>query len=213
MAYRIPERAGGADFPWLLEAARSGARPELGYLLESLRPALAAAARRMAARLGRGRLDPDDVVQETLTAAVRDIAAFRGQTAPELLCWLRRILFCKVCDERRRPHGSRPEEVSVSREMLAKLTLVPDEAGTELERGDCCSAVRRALELLPAGQRNILIARFWEGRAFAAIAAGTGRSEPALRQACARALRALRKHLEKIFLATVTFASFLRLNI
>src|SRR5262245_16197374 len=40
----------------------------------------------------RGKLDPSDMVQQTLLEAYQGLAAFRGRTAEEMAGWLRQIL-------------------------------------------------------------------------------------------------------------------------
>src|SRR5262245_60244065 len=47
------------------------------------------------------RLDPADVVQQTLLQAHQSLDLFRGRTETELLAWLRRILTRKLADAAR----------------------------------------------------------------------------------------------------------------
>lgn len=79
----------------LLARARDGDQEALGALLEEYREYLRVLAR---ARVGRDlqvRLDPSDLVQETLLEAHRDYHQFLGTTEAELTVWLRR-----TCNDR-----------------------------------------------------------------------------------------------------------------
>jgi RNA polymerase sigma-70 factor (ECF subfamily) len=46
----------------------------------------------------RGRIDPSDVVQETLLNALRDLDKHKGQTKAEMMGWLKEILRCRLID-------------------------------------------------------------------------------------------------------------------
>ena len=76
----------------LLQGARGGATDALGQLLQVYRNYLNILATTQLDRRLRRRLNPSDLVQETMLAAHRDFAKFRGGTEREFLAWLRQIL-------------------------------------------------------------------------------------------------------------------------
>ena len=50
----------------------------------------------------RGRIDPSDLVQETLCDALRDLPRYRGRTRAEMMGWLRSVLKFNLIDRLRR---------------------------------------------------------------------------------------------------------------
>lgn len=76
----------------LLEEARRGESEPRGQLLELYRNYLTILATTQLGRRLRRRMNPSDLVQETMLAAHRDFASFRGATERDLLAWLRRVL-------------------------------------------------------------------------------------------------------------------------
>ena len=80
------------DFRDLLDRARNGDIESLGKLLQWYANYLNILASTSLDRQLRQRINPSDVVQETMLAAHRDFNAFRGTSQPEMLGWLRKIL-------------------------------------------------------------------------------------------------------------------------
>jgi len=76
----------------LLDEARRGESEPLGQLLELYRNYLTILASTQLGRRLRRRMNPSDLVQETMLAAHRDFASFRGGNERDLLAWLRRVL-------------------------------------------------------------------------------------------------------------------------
>jgi RNA polymerase sigma-70 factor (ECF subfamily) len=76
----------------LLDEARRGQTESLGQLLQLYRNYLTLLATTQLDRKLRRRMSPSDLVQETMLAAHRDFARFRGGTEREFLAWLRQIL-------------------------------------------------------------------------------------------------------------------------
>lgn len=75
-----------------LDQARAGESEVLGDLLQLYRNYLSVLATTQLDRRLRRRMNPSDLVQETMLAAHRDFGDFRGGSEPELLAWLRQIL-------------------------------------------------------------------------------------------------------------------------
>ena len=82
----------------LLSLARAGDQQALGQILEEYRDYLRLLSRSRVGRNLRVRLDPSDVVQETLLEAQRDFSQFAGNSDGELAAWLRRILARNLAD-------------------------------------------------------------------------------------------------------------------
>ncbi len=79
-------------FSQMLLEARQGATEPLGKLLQYYCNYLTILATTQLDRRLRRRMNPSDLVQETMLAAHRDFGDFRGQSERELLAWLRQIL-------------------------------------------------------------------------------------------------------------------------
>ncbi|EMI45314.1 MULTISPECIES: sigma-70 family RNA polymerase sigma factor [Pirellulaceae] len=78
--------------PELLKKARDEGTQSLGELLQLYRNYLTVLATTQLDGRLRRRMNPSDLVQETMLGAHRDFEAFRGGSEQELLAWLRQIL-------------------------------------------------------------------------------------------------------------------------
>jgi DNA-directed RNA polymerase specialized sigma24 family protein len=83
----------------LLQAARNGQRDALDALSGAFRNYLKLLARAQLGSNSQKRIEPSDLVQETLLDAYRGFDGFQGQTMPELISWLRQILVRKLVDQ------------------------------------------------------------------------------------------------------------------
>ncbi|HZV04855.1 MAG TPA: sigma-70 family RNA polymerase sigma factor [Gemmataceae bacterium] len=161
---------------WIAEA-RGGSCPALDWLLEACSRYLLVVANRELCAALRSRLDPVDVVQDTLMKAWRHFSQFQGETEADWLAWLRQILRNNLANERRR--HVRTAMRSTRREVpLAKATLtqLPDLAGCtaatsvrqarEQERNE---ALADAMQRLPAHYQQVLHLHTQEGWTFAQV--------------------------------------------
>lgn len=148
--------------------------------------------------------DAWDSVQDALLSAVKSIDRFDARS--RLNTWLHRIVV-NACLMRLRTRRRRPE-TSIE-EMLP--TFVPDghaakpaepwrRAGeTGIEAREAATLVRRALQQLPDGYREVLILRDVEGLDTAEAAAALGITENAVKTRLHRARLALRGLLDPHF--------------
>jgi RNA polymerase sigma-70 factor (ECF subfamily) len=197
-----------ADPAELLRAARAGDQAAFGTLLRLYERYLALLARLRIGRELQGKADPADVVQETFLEAHRNFGAFRGETEPELLAWLRQILATRLADLVRRYVGAKGRDVRLEQRLAAEL----DESAGGLDNVLVASAtspsrqaVRReqsvrladALDALPEHYREVIILRHLEGLPFAEVAGRMGRSEDSVQKLWLRALGLLRQSLRE----------------
>jgi RNA polymerase sigma-70 factor (ECF subfamily) len=153
----------------------------------------------------RGKLDPSDVVQQTLLRAHEKREQFRGRTEAEAAGWLRAILVNTVAEaaraygrQRRDPARERSLEAAVE-ESSARLELwlaadqsSPSEAA---HRHDQLRQMADAIGQLPEDQRRAVEFRHLLGLSVAEIAAQMGRSEVAVSGLIRRGLKRLRELL------------------
>jgi len=190
------------DFQVLLGRARGGDADSLGELLQWYANYLSILATTQLDRRLRRRVNPSDLVQETMLAAHRDFAAFRGVSQPEMLGWLRKILI-NTMHRAFATHvkaGKRDirREVSIDRissqmeesacnlaSMLPGNTASPSEPMRSRER-----AVDLANQLneLPSQYRDVIVFRVLQGLSFEEIAHRMDRSSGAVRMLWLRAL-------------------------
>jgi RNA polymerase sigma-70 factor (ECF subfamily) len=181
--------------------------PAGGKPLESYRDYLRLLARlHLDARL-RGKLDPSDVVQETLLKAHEKLDQFRGTTDAELAGWLRRILANTLAEAARR-YRAGPRDVGRERsleraleESSARLEhwLAEDHSapGGQVERQELLLRLAGALARLPEDQRLAVEWHHLKGRPVAEIAEHLERSPSAVGSLLYRGLKKLRELLSE----------------
>ena len=176
-------------------------------ILENCRAYLHALARsRMRAGL-RGKVDPSDIVQQTLLTAHRKLEQFRGRSEAELRGWLRRILCNHVLGARRRFRAAgrdvkreqsldRPTSDSVPppRDKLAALDQ--SSPSQHVMHQEELRQLAVALAQLPDDQRRAVELHHMHGLSVAQVADSLGRSKSAVVGLLFRGLRKLRLLLD-----------------
>lgn len=150
------------------------------------------------------RLDPSDVVQETLVIAAERLDDYLRQRPAPFLAWLRQITQDRLVDAYRR--HVRAERRTVTREEPL-ADLLPDDSvgllvrrliddgsgpGTRINHADQAARVRGALLELPDRDREVLVMRYLEGLSVAEIAEVLQLGESAVKMRQLRALDRLR---------------------
>src|SRR5262245_12947799 len=115
----------------LLRQAHAGNQAALGHLLERYRNYLALLARVQIGRRLQGKVDPQDLVQETFLQAHRHFPTFRGTTEEELASWLREILAATFANELRRYLGTKRRDIRLERELAVEF----DRSSRLMDRG------------------------------------------------------------------------------
>jgi RNA polymerase sigma-70 factor (ECF subfamily) len=151
----------------------------------------------------KSKLDPSDVVQQTLIKAQQNREQFRGQTEAELAGWLRRILANTLTDAVRRFRRELPQAQSLEQALadssarlealLAAQQSSPSDKALRQEQVECLA---RALEQLPEDQRLTVEWHHLHGLSLTEIGANLGRTEAAVAGLLRRGRKKLRQLLE-----------------
>ena len=152
-----------------------------------------------------GRLDPSDLVQQTLLKAHQNRDQFRGSSEPERMAWLRMILANTLADAIRkfapRPaRGSDPWRRHLeqsSRKLEAILAAEQTSPSQRVIRHEQLTRLADAIAQLPDDQRQAVELRHLQGLATAEIAPRMNRSVAAIGGLLQRGLRALRVSLDE----------------
>ena len=156
-------------------------------------------------QLGHGapaKIDPSDIVQQSLLDAHRDRDHFRGRTEAEMAAWLRQILACNLADAARllgRGKRDTARERSLeaaldasSARLEAWLAAEQSSPSERAERNEAIVQLVDALALLPEANRQALVLRHCQGLSLAEISARLGRTPPAVAGLLKRGLAELR---------------------
>lgn len=195
-----------ADPQLLLTQARAGNETALGQLLESYSRYMFLLARVQIGRRIQGKVDADDVVQETFLEVHRQFPNFRGTTEAEFTAWLRRILAGQLALTLRRYVGTKGRDVRLEMDLAAQLDQSADAMDAALaasystpsqhvSKREQAVLLADALAQLPVDYREVIILRHLEALPFAEVAQRMGRSEDSVQKLWVRSLAALRRSL------------------
>lgn len=164
----------------LVRKAQAGDRAAFGKLFDAHRQRL---LERIQARMGRKlklEHDPEDILQETFLRAFETVGRFKLQGRDSFFRWLATIAEHLILNasQKRRP---------------GPLTVEPRGSGvspgTALRRKERFTRLEAALGALTPEQKEVVLLARIDGLSFEKIAAQTGRSQAAVRQLLARALK------------------------
>jgi RNA polymerase sigma-70 factor, ECF subfamily len=189
----------------LLERARNGDAEAMGLLFERYQPYLYLLAQRRLSPRIRTRVDPSDIVQQTLLEAQRDLTSFRGGAEEELLAWMRGILQHNVQQTVERHWQAKKRSVQQERSLnepldggqeLHKLLAAEQSSPSQRAmRGEASVQLAWAICKLPEDQREAVRLRHLEGYSLKQLAETMGRSEVAVAGLIKRGLQGLREQL------------------
>lgn len=171
----------------LLARARAGDRPALDVLLARYRPRLRRWAHRRLPIWARDLADTDDLVQDTLIKAIRNLNHFVPNGAHGFQNYLRLAIGNSIRDEIRKARR-RPEVAGLD-------PSVPSDAPSPLERAVGRRRLARyeaALAQLEPDEREAVVARLEFGFTHSELAAVLGKNTAdAARKLCQRAITRL----------------------
>lgn len=199
------------EFLDLLDRARAGQNDALGQLLQWYLNYLTILATTQLDQRLRRRINPSDLVQETMLAAHRDFGDFRGQSQQELLAWLRQILIHTL-------HRAFAKHVKAGKRDIRREVSI-DQISNRLEESACNlaamlpgrggdspsgpmqareSAVELADQLnkLRPQYRDVIVCRVLQGMTFDEIGEQMDRSGGAVRMLWLRALEQFKTRCE-----------------
>lgn len=148
----------------------------------------------------RSRLDPADLVQQTLAETLKNPEVYRTRTDAELLYYLRRVLTNNLIDAVRKYGRTRndisPEVLADSSRRMCEWLAAPDTSPSErFSRNERYDKLLAGLARLPDSQRIVVEMRYFQNARLADIAAILGKSEGAVAALLHRAISSLRVDL------------------
>ena len=172
-----------------LVSARDGDAKAREQLLEKLRPRLVLwASSRMSARLA-SRTTAEDVAQEILIAVHESMGQFRGGDAATLRAWVFTIAANRLRDLARSADALKRRTAPMLRSQTSPSVVAM--------RAEEQARVHEAISRLKEEYRTVICLRRIEELDTAATAARMDRTPGAVRVLYMRALRALRRELER----------------
>ncbi len=152
------------------------------------------------------RVDPSDVVQQTLLNAHRAAAQFRGTSDAELAGWLRQILANELAHQSRDHRRARRDvareqsiEQALESSSLRLEQLLADDAPTPdswANRNERTLQIAGVMATLPDLQREAIELHYWHHHSLQEIAVRQHKSKSAVAGAIRRGLNVLKSQLD-----------------
>ncbi len=153
-----------------------------------------------------GKIDPSDVVQQTLLEAYQAREQFRGKSKAELAAWLRSILAHNLADVVRR-YGAAARDAALERSLEASLAesasrldvWLADEQSSPVQqvlRQEQLGQLYEALMQLPQDQRIAVEGKHLQGLTVDEISQQMGKTVAAVGGLLRRGMRRLRELLQ-----------------
>jgi RNA polymerase sigma-70 factor (ECF subfamily) len=149
----------------------------------------------------RGKVDPSDVVQQTMLRAIQGWDQFRGDCEGERLAWLRQILAHTIANLRRdfrRAKRAIDKEIplqAMERSSAQMASLLADAVSSPSQRAvqaEIVLELAAALEELPDSQREAIARHYLLGETLSQVAIRLDRTPAAVAGLLQRGLRKLR---------------------
>jgi RNA polymerase sigma-70 factor (ECF subfamily) len=190
----------------LIDRAGQGNEAARRQLLERYRDYL---KRMVAVRLDRrlaARIDPSDVVQETLVEAARRLDDYLRDRPLPFYGWLRGLAGERVIDTHRRHVTAQRRSVALEHreldlpdasadKLVRRLFAADTSPSNHLMRQERHERLKAALASLPPRDREVVVMRHLEQLSTAEIAAMLEISEPAVKSRLLRALIRMREQM------------------
>jgi RNA polymerase sigma-70 factor (ECF subfamily) len=177
------------------------------WSLESYRDYLRLLARLQLPPVLRARIDPSDLVQETMLKAHQKVGQFRGHTGAELAVWLRRILLNHLTQALRKlgtalPVDTRERSLEKALEQSSarlEAWLAADQSSPSEQamRHEDLLRLSEALAQLPESQRAALEFKHLQSWSVEAIGRQMGLSKAAVGGLLRRGMKKLRELMEE----------------
>ncbi len=158
-------------------------------------------------RRWRTKVDPSDIVQQSLLEAHQDRATLRGRTDAELAAWLRTILARNLLNTARdltaqkrdiRRERSLAQQMEHSSQRLEKfLAAEQSTPSQQAVQGEQAGKLAAALAALPEDQRTAVILKHFHDWPLAQIAAHMERTTVAVAGLLKRGLKKLRVAMQE----------------
>lgn len=171
--------------------------------LQRFRPFLKTLAENQLHAKLRKKIDPSDIVQQTMLQAVAAESQWRGQNDAAKAGWLKAILqnvlnglarsFHRDCRNVDRELGSHSQVASSSSafDLAADQTSPSGQIQSDEERAE----ILRVIAFLTEEQRHAMVLRYWHDRSLAEIAQEMGKSPDAVAGLLYRAMKVMRSEL------------------
>ena len=152
----------------------------------------------------RGRVEPSDVVQQTLLEAHLKLGQFRGKSEAQMAKWLSKMLSNNIADavralrrQKRDIARERPIQNGGRSSLQAAEWIASDQTSPSLGafKAEQLVQLADAIDQLPTSQQEVIALHHFQGLSLAEVASHVQRSPSAVAGLLYRGLKSLRKML------------------